>query len=379
MTKRSLLLLQVSIVLLMSLALAIPASANWWGKFIKRQLQVGWVIGWDETDTAVILHTRNGGRNWVVQGDNTKWAGYTGNDISAVDRRTAWATLSNDQTDSGIILHTTNGGRTWTKQALPEGVEGGMKSVKGLTRREAWAVSCGGTILHTTDGGKVWSIVNTEIDLSNLNYVNRIDAIGYRELQRPYKINANVWFTMRNDTNWGIAHTLYNGEIWRQEWIPFTVSGSGGHMVSAHSPQVVWAAAWFDGHLYRTVDGGENWEAVGEVGPNDIDDMCAYNADALWFVQFQGGSGGGIIYHAGLENGHFYADDFMPDLDYRYEGLTCVSDQAAVVVGYTDSDDPSIQRGIILATSDGGKSWDRQPVPVDGVRFWKVSFVGAQR
>ena len=54
-------------------------------------LKTGWVIGDDETGTAVILHTKNGGKTWRVQGDNSKWYGYLSCDISAVDGQTAWA------------------------------------------------------------------------------------------------------------------------------------------------------------------------------------------------------------------------------------------------------------------------------------------------
>jgi photosystem II stability/assembly factor-like uncharacterized protein len=356
-------------------------------------LQIGWAIGWNEKGTAVILHTKNGGRKWVVQGDNTKWAGYTGYDISAVDKQTAWAALAS--ADDGIILHTTNGGVTWTKQTLPEGVnvEGGIKNIKGLTRHEAWAVSLRGTILHTTDGGEVWNIVDSGIVDSGIEKVevNRMDAIGYRDVRdadrsgkNTGKIHANVWIADHGSGNWGMIHTLYNGDIWRKEFIPYLEPESCVHMVSAYSPRVAWAAAWFDGTLYRTVDGGENWESVAHAGNNDIDDMCAYSADAVWLVQFQGSVVPGIIWHVSVEGGVPDVVDFHPVdkngdvLPYYYGGLTCVDEQTALVVGYTVDFDSS-QKGIILLTNDGGKSWVRQPLPVNDVYFWKVSFVGGHR
>ena len=350
----------------------------------KSPLQIGWAIGDDASNTAVILHTKNGGRKWVVQGDKTKWEGYGGHDISAADKHTAWVALGSNTPDgSGRILHTTNGGATWTEQILPEGVQGGIKGIKGLTRLEAWAVSIEGTVLHTTDGGEVWNIVDTGIETVQ---VNRMDAIGYRDVRdtdrsgkNTGKIHSNVWIANeKGGEEYGMIHTLYNGDIWRQEKIPHLGFGTGGHMVSAYSARVVWAAVWADSHLYRTADGGETWENVAEVGMNDIDDMCAYSADALWFVQFQGTlTGNGLIYHLRLEDGE--AQEFIPVEEYKYEGLTCVNDQAAMVVGYTDLPDPPQQRGIILVTNDGGQTWENQPLPVDDVSLWKVSFVGAYR
>ena len=361
---------------------------------LKSPLQIGWAIGYDASNTAVILHTKNGGRKWVVQGDNTKWEGCDGQDISAVDKHTAWAALTSSTPDGiGKILHTTNGGATWTEQTLPEGVQGAIKGIKGLTRLEAWAVSIEGTVLHTIDGGEVWNIV--EHPNFEIGQVNRIDAIGYRDVRsfrkkHRYrgKIHANVWIADEkgdDDGHLGMIHTLYNGDIWRQEYLPSTdnpMSSFQVHMVSAYSPRVVWAAIWSSGALFRTLDGGENWKIETEVGPNDIDDMCAYGADALWFVQFQGSASGfGNIFHVRLEDGEAVIDKYTPDLNYKFEGLTCINDQAAVVVGYTNQADPvpPQQKGIILVTNDGGETWENQPLPVDDVSLWKVSFVGARR
>ena len=355
-------------------------------------LRVGWVIGSDQDNTTVILHTKNGGRTWQVQVDNPEWKG--DNDISAVDRRTAWAALG-DASGHGVILHTTNGGVTWTEQTLPDDVDV-IKNIKGLTRHEAWAVSLTGTILHTTDGGENWSIVPSGIDMRQ---VNRMDAIGCRCVpiadnsgRNTETIHANVWIADVSNpdprgSRWGMIHSLYNGDIWRQEYVPFEDDTHGVHNVSAYSPRVVWAVSNYDGTLFRTEDGGETWNDIdtGKIGPNDIDDMCAYSADALWLVQYQG-RGPGVIYHVSVEGGVPDVVEFHPVdkngnvLLYAYEGLTCVDDQTALVVGYQILPlDQSQPLGIILSTNDGGKSWVRQPLPVDDVEFWKVSFVGARR
>ena len=341
---------------------------------LKSPLQIGWAIGYDASNTAVILHTKNGGRKWVAQGNNTKWEGYSGNDISAVDKHTAWAALGSQ--NDGIILHTTNGGATWTEQTLPENVDA-IKGIKGLSRHEAWAVSLTGTILHTTDGGKVWNIVDSGIDIGQ---VNRMDAIGCRDL-RTGMINANVWIVDEDGGDWGMIHSLYNGELWRQENVPHP-AGNGMHMVSAYSPRVVWAATTGYGYLYRTLDGGENWENVGEFSAlNDFDDMCAPSPDTVWAVLNLSGQSAGTIYHVRVFDGRDpEVSTFNPAGGYAYEGLTCVDDQTALAVGLKGASlPPSASEGVIVSTTDGGQSWVTHPLPVDDVGFWKVSFVGARR
>jgi len=271
---------------------------------------------------------------WTEQLERSEWTGHHGNDISAVDQLTAWAALSQGADGDGVILHTTNGGGTWTAQAVPDGVDG-IKNIKGLSRNEAWAVTLGVKILHTTDGGETWDIVGQPFEL--IDRVNRMDVIGCmdpRDAVRPDKsglmCDANIWIAYEVDEtadDLGLLHSLYNGELWRQEIVVHPLNNpqyNGMHVVSAYSPRVVWAATTWASILYRTLDGGESWEEVASVkgGPNDIDD------------------------------------------------------QTALAVGTC----PSESSGVIAATTDGGDTrttW--KGGPLSGVSLWKTSFVGARR
>jgi photosystem II stability/assembly factor-like uncharacterized protein len=366
---------------ILALLVTMTASASGPGK----PLRVGWAVGQvvDEQGKVIgpsIQHTRNGGRKWIEQADISRWPGYAATDVSAVDKRTAWVALEGPG-ELGAILHTRNGGVNWVAQTLPDGV-GIIKQVKGLSHREAWAASLGGTVLHTTDKGETWNIVDTSP--IPIVQVNRMDVIGYvdpRDDTRPAKdklmSNANIWIADEigeDDGQLGMIHSLYNGDIWRQEYIPCETPPCRVHMVSAFSPRVAWAAAWYDGTLYRTADGGENWKNVGHAGNNDIDDMCAPSEDTLWAVQYQGRAGG-VIYHARLlGDGTSEVASFNPSPGYAYEGLTCVDDQTAVAVGYQA---PGQSPGLIVSTTDGGTTW--RSVIIDNVMFWKTSFVGARR
>lgn len=334
-------------------------------------LRKGWVIGYDPADTAVILHTRDGGRTWVEQGDRSRWAGYNGNDISAVDGQTAWAALGS--VEEGKILHTRNGGKRWKEQRIPEGV-GPIKQIKGLSRRLAWAVTVDGTVLRTKDGGAKWKIV--EHSGVPLTQVNRMDALGVK--------NSDVRIVDEQGGRWGMVHARDNGKTWRREWVDYfddDGSRTGLHMTCSHSREVAWCTTWWSGELFRTTDGGDTWVSLGMMsGPNDVDDMCSPTPDTLWAVQNLSGNSSGLIFHVRVEGGQLSVEQFNSNTYYIKEGITCSDDLHAVVVGSLAAEaDPGLPQGIILRTDDGGATWTEQSAPTDDVSFWKVSFVGAWR
>jgi photosystem II stability/assembly factor-like uncharacterized protein len=329
---------------------------------------IGWAIGWDETGTAVIFHTGNGGTTWEVQGDRTLWTGHSGNDISAVNGRTAWAALGTPDGGHGIILHTTNGGATWVVQALPPGVDDSVKCIKGLSESVAWAVTLKGTILRTEDGGQTWNVVpHPGIPIGE---VNRMDAVGFRD----------VWVVDHLGGATGVIHTTDNGATWRQETLP-DILGQGPLAISAFSTDVVWSAVNMEGDLFRTVDGGTTWTkaATGLSALNDFDDICATGADTIWAVLNLSGNSGGTIFFVRVTGGQMSFDTFRPAISYQYEGVTCLDEKTCWVVGLkTIGADPSLPKAVILHTRDG-TNWVSQPVPVNNAELWKVSFVNARR
>lgn len=330
--------------------------------------KIGWTIGDRPDGTAAILHTDNSGRSWEEQGDPALWTGMGANDISAVDEWTAWAAVGNEQ--GGAILHTSNGGFTWNVQSFPEGVNEDVKGIKGLSRDVAWAVTINGTVLKTFDGGKTWTVIPHEN--ITIKQVNRIDAK-----------DEDIWIADYGNLT-GMIHSSDSGQTWRQEPLPEDpdVPETRPMGVSIVSSQIAWAAIKTYPMLYRTTDGGEIWhEYYPEgTGANDIDDICAPNADMVWAVQNIGGVSGGIIIRGRLINGEVITETTDPmNNKYQYEGVTCFDEKTVWVVGFKGYDvDKGLPEGAILHTSDG-TTWTSQLLPVNDVALWKVSFVGAHR
>lgn len=335
------------------------------------EMRTGWAIATDPSGTAVILHTADGGFHWAAQGDKSQWQHRGGNDISAVDEQTAWAAIAASTTDSaGLILHTTDGGRTWFTQTLPAAVTSQIKGIKGLSREVAWAATLDGMVLHTTDGGATWAVVPHPS--APITQVNRIDAIG-----------TDIWIADFQGLDHGVVHSADNGQTWRQEVLPDVLGNNGPLALNAFNPNVVWAAVNGQLDFYRTIDGGLTWENSVQVGgiDNDLDDLCAGGEDLAWGVYNLSGSSGGRIYRVRINPGSASTwEEFNPLPGYMYEGITCLDGNTAWVAGYrgnTVGEDK--QRGIILATVDGGAHWTSQSLSETDFDTWKISFVGAHR
>ena len=335
---------------------------------------VGWAIGHrlDGTPdgTAAILYTCNGGQTWEEQGDPALWTGMTGNDISAVDEWTAWAAVGGN--NGGAILHTSNGGLHWYRQPLPTGMTDAVKGIKGLSQKVAWAVTLTGIVMQTLDGGATWVIIPHEG--ITMKQVNRMDVKG-----------EDIWIADYGSGEKGMIHSPDFGLTWRRETVTNpdpSIPGFGPMAVSIVSSQIVWAATRPQADMYRTQDGGSIWrlDAPDISGPNDLDDICAPNADMAWAVQNHSGESGGDIISVHLEDGKVISEIMDPTHQYQYEGVTCFDDKTAWVVGFkAHGVSQDLPEGVILHTADGGSSWTNQTLSANDISLWKISFVGAHR
>jgi photosystem II stability/assembly factor-like uncharacterized protein len=326
----------------------------------------GWAIGNDPDNTAVILHTDNGGKTWEVQGDGSLWKEHNGLDISAVDEGNAWAALGPNTSEGGMILHTSDGGSNWKVQALPQAVPEGVKGIKGVSPDEAWAVGLNGPVMHTNNGGETWEIVPTPG--ITLQQVNRIDVLG-----------NDIWIADFGNGENGMIHSPDGGLTWRQEYLPGVDDRHGPMTASIVNTQVAWTSVNMQGELYRTLDGGLTWkiDVPGLSGPNDIDDVCAVSANEAWAVQNT--SGCGYVFFVKIVGNDVIKSEWC-FTDYVYEGVSAFDEQRAWIGGYRGMSSPvELPKGSILHTSDGGKTWVSQILPVNDVDIWKVSFVGARR
>jgi photosystem II stability/assembly factor-like uncharacterized protein len=113
-------------------------------------------------DAGKILHTTNGGNNWVIETSGTS---STLLDIDYINQTTA-ATVGL----IGLILRTTNGGISWFTQN--SGISADVISIDFTDVNNGIAVTLQGPSLRTTNGGATW------IPSDSLGYVRKVCYIN---------------------------------------------------------------------------------------------------------------------------------------------------------------------------------------------------------
>lgn len=156
--------------------------------------------GWAAGEDGVIIHTTNGGINWVMQNSPVKFFIY---DIYFLNNRLGWG-LANDNFANGTaVISTTDGGNNWSYYRLLDSTSTYfgihfIDSLKGLV--------CGymGRILRTTDGGLNWSPAQVDSSFSSFIPLYRLyhkDNITVAS-GGAYDIVGAVWLSTNQGINW---------------------------------------------------------------------------------------------------------------------------------------------------------------------------------
>jgi photosystem II stability/assembly factor-like uncharacterized protein len=194
-------------------------------------------------------------------------------------------------------------------------------------------------------------------------------------------MGSDVWIADAADGG-AMVHSQDGGLTWRAEYLP---NDDSPLIVHAFSPLAVWASGSIlpgnNPSFYRTVDRGDHWDFVKQVGANDhLDDICATSPDDVWGAA-NGNESSGFIWRVHVEpDGTPVATNVTPPElgGFNSEGITCLDTRVAWVAAQNERHYPGKPLGIILHTTNGGESWVQQSAPTD-IEYWKISFVGARR
>ncbi len=174
-------------------------------KWLTQSYFVDSVFGWAAGDSGAIVHTSNGGQNWVVQ--NSGVQDYPIDDIFFINRNIGWA-LCNDYLFFGtIILRTTNGGQNWTNSRFYDTTLV-FNTVYFLDSISGYMSGFTGRIFKTTNSGTNW--FECRIDTANCPYLFMFSKrqFDFLNAQTGYAcggqidIQGIIWKTTDSGANW---------------------------------------------------------------------------------------------------------------------------------------------------------------------------------
>lgn len=294
-------------------AVVVPTDAIFDGIFFTDSLN-GWIAGGNyQIEGGIVGRTRDGGNSWhftsgVVPGEGT---GFSLGAIQFRDTLNGLAVAS-----GGRILVTADGGESWRDAT---GARGAMLSdVRFFDERNGWAVGPS-TLMRTEDGGETWRRVLDDDDYFSGNAIQFLDGfhgwlVSHGGLLKSTNDGGRTWTKVPLPLAKDERPTLWD--------ITFTDAAQG------------WIVGE-EGVIFHTVDGGTSW---------------IRQTNGVPIVRM-------------LPKGERPRRDVLPELEVPPDRLTLTSvrfldRQRGYAVGYYND----VAESVVMATRDGGASWQVQRV-----------------
>lgn len=335
----------------------------------------GWLCGQDNQILPQIHHTSDGGATWTRQ--DLPFNGENGEvtRVRFADALEGWASVSSLYiTPAGPVLHTTDGGNTWEVQ-FSTALHYNHLDVQDQNRIAVAAVQIlypsAEKVFVSLDGGESWSSSTPPVR----NYTEGIDYAGdsvwiastgsgillspdngesWQWQNRSPYLYSMCWSD--DSTGWAVAGTSVHtdnfcykstdgGDTWLED-----PGAPGGAVVKFIDSQHGWMLR--EGNytsIFRTSDGGQNWDQHNIPGSAWIGGMCFASPDSGWVY----GSNGAVRFSS--DGGQTWTTQTTGTTNYVQAMTFFNTLEGWAGGGYGGGN------GFLIRTADGGKTWVSQP------------------
>lgn len=225
-----------------------------------------WLVVRD-TDAGAALevaYSDDAGATWtvVIVGAVVGQAALGPGALDAIDRFNIWLV-----TDGGYIYRSQDGGVTWTTQSPGTVTTNDLYAVWAADESNVMAVGASDTILFTSDGGDTWSAATATGGTNTLLTVNW--SFGFWWIGDN---GGELWFSNDDGATWAARTQFPNYG---------TGSITDIQFVNELCGFLAWNTAAPVGTIYRTRDGGYNWEALPAITNNGLNALWACDCNMV--------------------------------------------------------------------------------------------------
>jgi len=226
-------------------------------QFLKSIYFVDSLYGWAVGNSGTIIHTSDGGDNWIVQDSKTKNEIV---DVFFLNRNLGWASEWNytNIPFGTLLMKTTDGGLNWTAEPYRED-NLFITNILFIDSLNGWMGGIPHALVRTSDGGINWEQAHIDtmtfafFPVLNIQFYN--SQYGYACGGR-FDIAGVIWRTTTGGDTWTPIDPLYAppDEIWQMHFFDsLNVIGVGG------DPDQ------FGVGFINTTDAGNTWDYI-EIG-----------------------------------------------------------------------------------------------------------------
>jgi len=326
----------------------------------------GWAVGLSDGDYGTILHTQDGGKTWVRQGDSTQLPNAGFNDVCVIDKNILL--VSGDLQPNGDynVFKSVNGGETWTLAGSGSLENVNYAGMFALNRHHIWIVGEQGSIFYSTDVGDSWTKIEVPVEYREdiflrvaAKSVDDIWVVGDKHVDDIYPI---------------MLHTTNGGADWERlnpiEDLNIDIEGDGHFLGIKTFGDTVWAIGGFGKFVIRSADDGTTWDDITPSGAaGDANDIFLLSETEAYVVEDYGG-----IYST--DDAGLHWTEYNADTNNWLLGIAILRGTDIWICG---SPGGWNEYSVIKYSSDAGTTWEEQTPQLlkdnDLIGLYKIRFV----
>jgi len=324
---------------------------------------IGWTVGGSVNGFGTILHTDNGGKTWIRQGDASQLPDTEFSDICILDPQTLLVTGGTRPDGTYTVYKSHDGGKNWARINSESLANATYNGLFALGKDHVWIVGDSGTIYRSDDQGDSWIRIGVPTEYQSDIFLriaakdeNDLWIVGDKHVSDDYPI---------------MLHTTDGGKTWERLNPVKDLQihgGSRGHFLAIKLfGDNVWAVGGFGKFTIRSGDNGAHWSLLKSGADADANDIFVLSETEAYVVEDYNG-----IFHTTDSGNHW--DNYSFTTGNWYLGIAVLQNKNIWVVG---SPGAGLTHSAIIYSPDGGLTWQQQTAQVledTYVPLYKVRF-----